>query len=84
MPRVASTKTIVRLLRILWMLPRAPQKLTTRAIFARLRARGHAVTVRTVERDLQRLRLVVPIVLDDKHKPYGWSWDRHARSAMLE
>lgn len=83
MPR-RSQDTIVRLLRILALLPRAPRKITTRAILERLRSDGHDVTPRTVERDLHRLRAVVPIVLDSAHKPYGWSWDRDTDVDLVE
>lgn len=78
MQRRPNTDAILRLLRILAMLPRAPRKVGARSIYLRLRDEGHPVTLRTVERDLHRLRSALPIVLDDQHRPYGWSWDRDA------
>jgi len=50
------------------------QKLTTTQIRDRLAARGHAVTPRTVQRDLEQLANVYPLDCDDRSKPYGWSW----------
>lgn len=82
MPRTNPTMTIVRLLRILDALPRAPRRVSSRAVYARLRADGFDVTIRTVERDLQRLRLAVAIELDDVHKPYGWSLSRLSKSTL--
>lgn len=50
------------------------QKLTTTEIRDRLAARGHQVTPRTVQRDLEDLAKVYPLDCDDRSKPYGWSW----------
>lgn len=77
-------ETIVRMLRVLAMLPRPPHKITARAIFKKLRDEGHVVTTRTIERDLHRLRLVLPLGLDAAHKPYGWSWDRKNGLDLVE
>lgn len=77
-------ETLVRMLRVLAMLPRPPHRISARVIHRRLREEGHAVTTRTIERDLHRLRCVIPLELDDAHKPYGWSWDRQAGSELIE
>lgn len=50
------------------------QKLTTTEIRDRLAARGHQITPRTVQRDLEELAKVYPLECDDRSKPYGWSW----------
>ncbi len=57
----------------------APHKISARSLAQRLADAGWGVTVRTVERDLHRLRSVFPIGLDDDHKPFGWSWLRDPR-----
>ena len=62
-----------RLLDTLAVLQRT-QKLTTTEIKDRLAARGHQVTPRTVQRDLEGLAKVYPLDCDDRSKPYGWSW----------
>ncbi len=77
--RRRSLDPVTRCVQILMMLPRAPRKIGARAIHARLLEKGMTVTMRTVERDLQRLLGAAPIALDDLHKPYGWSWDRNAQ-----
>lgn len=69
---------ITRCVQILMMLPKAPRRIDARTIHARLVDRGFRVTVRTVERDLHRLRGAVPIALDNVHRPYGWAWAREA------
>ena len=82
MSRRRTNDPIIRLLRILSLLPHAPKKLAARAIFERLADEGYRVTLRTVERDLHRLRGVLPIVLDDGHRPFGWSWQADAKTEL--
>jgi predicted DNA-binding transcriptional regulator YafY len=41
------------------------------------------VTKRTVERDLLDLSLAFPLVLDNRSKPYGWSWQKDAPAFSL-
>lgn len=54
-------------------------RLTTTQIKERLKARGHEVHVRTVQRDLEQLATVYPIECDDSSKPFSWSWRADAR-----
>lgn len=82
MSRRRTTDPIIRLLRILSLLPHAPRKLAARAIYERLADEGYRVTLRTVERDLHRLHGVLPIVLDDGHRPFGWSWHTEAKTEL--
>lgn len=59
-------------------IPRAPIKVTVGEIAARLLDSGFAVSRRTVERDLHNLSRQFPLHLDDRAKPYGWSWAKNA------
>jgi predicted DNA-binding transcriptional regulator YafY len=59
-------------------IPRAPIKVTTAEIARRLQDAGFEVSRRTVERDLHGLTSLFPLVLDDRAKPFGWSWDKDA------
>jgi len=68
----------LRLCLVLTMLPRLPHKLTARVVSERLAERGFRVSVRTVERDLQKLRTAFPLAVDDSHKPFEWSWAENA------
>lgn len=59
-------------------IPRYPRKIEAKIITEKLIAEGYQVTKRTVERDLQALAAKFPLALDDREKPYGWSWDKDA------
>lgn len=63
---------------VLTILPRAPRRIDTGSIEARLRERGIAVHRRTIQRDLIELAEVFPIVSDEREKPYGWQWGEDA------
>lgn len=71
-----------RLLDLLVLVPRQG-KLSTPQLHQRLVARGHDISVRTVQRDLEDLATVYPILCDDRSKPFGWSWDPHASRLSL-
>lgn len=64
-------------------IPRAPQKITAQDIRNHLRSEGFEVTERTVQRDLNQLSSVFPLVVDSREKPFGWSWQKDARSIDL-
>lgn len=71
-------ETLVRQWEMLRIIPRAPRKIATAEIEAYLREDGFEVNRRTVQRDLQHLMNTFPLTVDDRHKPYGWSWMRDA------
>jgi len=60
------------------LIPRFPRKITGTELTGRLASAGFTVTKRTVERDLQSLSAIFPLVSDVRSKPYGWSWERGA------
>lgn len=66
-------RNFCRLLDLLTLVPRKG-KLSTSQLHQRLSARGHAVSVRTVQRDLEDLATVYPLDCDSRTKPFGWSW----------
>lgn len=68
--------TLLRQWHMLHMIPRAPRKITVQEIRDRLVIEEFVVTERTVQRDLQELLQVFPLMVDDRDKPFGWSW-RH-------
>jgi predicted DNA-binding transcriptional regulator YafY len=81
---MASTQqTLFRQWLMLQALPRAPQRITAGDLAARLAGEGHAISKRSVERDLQSLSEVFPLECDDRSKPYGWSWMRNAPTLSL-
>jgi predicted DNA-binding transcriptional regulator YafY len=60
------------------LIPRFPRKITGTDLTRKLASAGFSVTKRTVERDLQSLSAIFPLVSDTRAKPYGWSWERGA------
>lgn len=75
--------SLLRQWNMLRMLPRAPGKISVRDLAQRLSDAEFPVTERTIQRDLQELAAVFPLVVDDRDKPFGWSWQRDASSFDL-
>lgn len=71
-------ETIRRQWQLLRMVPRFPRKIAVALMHERLSAEGWTVSRRTIERDLQALSTIFPLVVDDRSKPFGWSWDKDA------
>lgn len=67
-------ESFVRCLLILREIPDAPGRIDTITLAAFLEQRGIRVTRRTLQRDLESMSRVLPLVCDDRTKPYGWSW----------
>ncbi len=70
--------TLSRQWQLLRLLPRHPQKITAGDLQRQLERDGFETTKRTIERDLNFLSESFPILLDDRDKPYGWSWKKDA------
>nr|WP_249222960.1 WYL domain-containing protein [Noviherbaspirillum sp. L7-7A] len=68
---------------MLRFIPRAPSKISVRDLCDKLRDADFPVTSRTVQRDLLELSAVFPLAVDDRTKPFGWSWQRDAPSFDL-
>jgi predicted DNA-binding transcriptional regulator YafY len=75
--------TLLRQWHMLRHIPRYPLKITARALKDKLDLDGFNITKRTIERDLLELSSTFPLALDDREKPYGWSWQRDAPSFDL-
>lgn len=75
-------RNFARLLDLLILVPRQG-KLSTPQLHQRLSARGHDVSTRTVQRDLEDLATVYPIERDTRSKPYGWCWAPGAHRVSL-
>ena len=63
---------------MLRMIPRFPRKVTAREMMEKLEGQGFIVTKRTIERDLQWVSTIFPLVSDEREKPFGWSWAKDA------
>jgi predicted DNA-binding transcriptional regulator YafY len=68
---------------MLRLVPRYPQKITVQDIRRSLAGVGFEITERSVQRDLNDLSDVFPLVCDDREKPFGWSWQKDAASFDL-
>ena len=68
----------LRQLQLLQILPRHPSKISTLEIQAQLNDLGYSVSLRMIQRDLESLESVMPIVCDDRERPFGWSWHQRA------
>lgn len=75
--------TLARQWEMLRTVPRAPQKITTATLESRLRDAGYAISRRTIERDLHALSARFPLTLDDRSRPFGWSWSKSVRFDIL-
>jgi predicted DNA-binding transcriptional regulator YafY len=64
----------LRQISMLELIPRAPLKTYSRELKEKLSERGYEVDERTIQRDLVSLERVLPLICDDRDKPYGWSW----------
>lgn len=78
-----NQQSLLRQWNMLRLLPRAPVKISARELCERLGSADFPVAKRTVERDLNELSAVFPLVVDTREKPYGWSWQRDASSFDL-
>ena len=74
----SSPDTLMRQWQMLRMIPRHPQIITATELKLKLENEQFTVTKRTVERDLQALSAVFPLMLDERNRPYGWSWQADA------
>ncbi len=70
--------TLLRQWELLRAIPRAPRKIDVAALVAKLQTAGHKTTKRSVQRELNLLSGVFPLVCDDRSQTYGWSWSADA------
>ena len=58
-------------------IPRQPLKKSPQKLQDDLQI-GFEVSIRTIQRDLKVLSSILPLISDERDKPYGWSWHREA------
>ena len=71
--------TLLRQMNMMELIPRYPAKTFTNEIKDKLADLGYEATLRTIQRDLQELSRVFPIVSDERSPPFGWSWKKDAK-----
>lgn len=74
-----SGEMLLRQWLILKKIPQYPKKITTSSLMQYITAEGIDISRRTLERDLDDLSRLFPILADKSSKPYGWSWQRYAQ-----
>ena len=76
------TDTLLRQWAMLRHIPRHPRKVDTVSLQNILAKQGHDITLRTIQRDLIKLSVVLPLLADNA-KPQGWSWRADAQTLDL-
>ncbi len=69
--------TLPRILAMLRHIPRYPRKIDTTTLQQRLASAGYGISQRSIQRDLNDLCLILPL-MSDSARPQGWSWQADA------
>lgn len=79
----SNNQLLLRQWTMLKLIPRAPRKITASELLTGLSREGFVVTKRTIERDLQSISAMFPLISDERNRPFGWSWTRDAPALDL-
>ena len=63
---------------MLKLIPRYPIKITSSELHRQLQDLGFLSSKRSIERDLNTLSIHFPLYMDDRSRPFGWSWQKDA------
>ncbi|BBN60632.1 helix-turn-helix transcriptional regulator [Hydrogenovibrio marinus] len=74
--------TAFRLLALLQAIPRYPHTKSTTNLRIILKQGGFDVSMRMLQRDLDKLSYAFPIICDDSSKPYQWSFEESFQSSL--
>lgn len=74
--------TLFRYITMLQLIPRAPHFKATTTLRDLLIERGFQVTLRSIQRDLDKMSLHFPLRCNDTERPYRWSFDPHYQSSL--
>ncbi|MBO3776638.1 helix-turn-helix transcriptional regulator [Pseudomonas aeruginosa] len=70
--------TLLRLFALLRLIPTEPRRIATPTLLEKLREKGFSVTLRSIQRDLNRLSVPFSLQCDDSEIPFRWSFTRDA------
>lgn len=76
------SNTLSRMMAMLRHIPRHPRKIDTTHLLQRLEVAGYQISLRSIQRDLNELSAILPLVSDNA-KPQGWSWQAEAEQFHL-
>ena len=79
---MSSPETLLRQITMLRHIPIQPRKISVLRLLETLVQHNYNVDLRTVQRDLNKLSLPLPII-GDGEKPQGWSWNKDAAPLTL-
>jgi len=68
------SETLLRQWELLRSIPRAPRKIDVGTLMAKLEGAGYRISKRTLQRDLNQLSAVFPLLSDTRGPAFGWSW----------
>ncbi|SFN44940.1 Predicted DNA-binding transcriptional regulator YafY, contains an HTH and WYL domains [Formivibrio citricus] len=77
---MANHDALFRQWELLRNIPRLPLKISVQELRERLVAAQFNVAERTIQRDLQELFIHFALVVDERSKPFGWSWQKNVKS----
>jgi predicted DNA-binding transcriptional regulator YafY len=72
------SETLLRQWELLRSIPRSPRKIDVSTLLAKLESAGYKITKRTLQRDLNQLSAVFPLMSDTRGPAFGWSWSSDA------
>lgn len=70
--------TLLRLIALLRLIPRAPGRIATTTLLEKLKEDGFSVSLRTVQRDLDRLSIPFALQRDESSPSFRWSLSENA------
>ena len=70
--------TLLRLFALLRLIPAEPQRIASTTLLEKLHDKGFSVTLRSIQRDLNRLSVPFSLLCDESELPFRWSFTRDA------
>lgn len=70
--------TLLRLFALVRLIPTEPQRIATTTLLEKLRDKGFSVTLRSIQRDLNRLSIPFSLRCNDSEVPFRWSFTKDA------
>ena len=76
---------LVRFLKILTLIPREPDSISTPDLFKKLNQCNYQISYRTLQRDLEKLSAsgLFPLTSSENTNPLAWFWPKHAPKFQL-
>lgn len=75
---LGNNESLSRQWLMLKSIPRHPKKVSVKTLLNILEDNDFVVSERTIQRDLHQLSSIFPLAVDDREKPFGWSWQKNA------